>query len=134
VSCSGEPAAFGPCGTILPTLAPEERSLGRALELGPLDVALDHLGRYHVAMGEAILVRGLIQDMALGVANTTDGSFSASFFILELEDAVTGKALPRNEYDKGMVEGFQRVNVYLNFELLSYEPGAVVRVEHVLVR
>jgi hypothetical protein len=135
VSCSDDhPDAFLPCATLLPTLAPEERALGRPPDVGPLDVVLDHLGQYRVRVGEATLVRGLIQDMALSIGNTADGSYAAPYFTLELEDAVTGKVQPRNVYDKGMVDGLQRVYVYLKFDLLSYKTAAVVRVDHIRVR
>jgi hypothetical protein len=134
VSCTTDmPPADEPCATLLPTLAPEERTLGRPLVAGPLDVALDHIGGYRVRVGEATLVRGLVQDMRLRIGNTADGTYAAPFFTLELEDAATGRKLPRNVYDKGMVDGLQRVNVYLVFELLSHAPGAIVRVERVLV-
>ena len=136
VSCTvelWEPGASEACATLLPTLAPQERTLGRPLDVGPIDVALDHLGPYRVRIGEAILVRGLIQDMVLTIRNTADGTYAAPFFMLELEDAVTGKTLPRNLYEKGVVDGLQRVNVYLTFDLQSYEPGAVVQVDRVSV-
>jgi hypothetical protein len=129
-----EPPAYGPgCATPVPTLAPDERTLGRPLVVGPFDVALDRLGRYRVRVGEAILVRGMIQDIRLRLGNAADGTYSAPFFDLELEDPVTGSTFPKNVYLKGVVDGLQRVVVYLTFDLQSYRPGAVVRVEHVSV-
>ena len=37
VSCIVEPDAFLPCTTLLPTLDPQERTLGRALEMAGVD-------------------------------------------------------------------------------------------------
>jgi hypothetical protein len=129
-----EPPAYEPgCATPVPTLAPDERTLGRPLVVGPFDVALDRLGRYRVRVGEASLVRGMIQDIRLRLGNAADGTYSAPFFDLELEDPVTGTTFPKNVYLKGLVDGLQRVVVYLTFDLQSYRPGAVVRVDHVSV-
>jgi hypothetical protein len=122
------------CATPLPTLTESDRAQVIPLEVANLNVRLDHLGAYRVPLGQAVLARGIIEVMSLSIANTGDGFYSARFFALQLEDATTGKVLPGNVYAKGIVDGLQRVNVYLSFDLQSHKPGAIVAVDHVEVR
>jgi len=134
VPCVASSAGTMRCATPLPPLTDQDRAAARPLLVEGLRVPLDHVGRYRIPVGEAVLARGVIEVLSLTLANASDGSYTAPLFSLELQDAATGSALPRNMYGKGVVDGSQHVEVFLTFDLQAFAPGAALQVSRIEVR
>ncbi len=122
------------CATPVPTIPAADKALGKALVVKSLTVPLDHGGEYRVYLGQAVLARGVIERMSFSLRNAADGNYRAPVFYLELEDAETKAIVPTNVYAKGLEPRPQPVNVYLRFDLQSFDKGATVEVADIDVR
>lgn len=122
------------CATPLPDLTPAESSHGVALRIERFEIELDHVGPYRVALGEAVLSRGIVTELSFRLESADRDDFLAPDFRLILEDNATRAVQPANVFEKGVVDGVQRVTVYVAFDLESYGKGSVVVLREVVVR
>lgn len=119
--------------TPAPTVEPAERALAVPLSVSVLDIRLDHLGPYRIEAGRAVLANGILQQGTIAVADPrpTDlvlDPFGVSMRVERIDGAPLGGA-----YDPGWQPGPLEVRVVIEFNVLAYDPGAVLRLRDVLV-
>jgi hypothetical protein len=133
VPCNPGPAPAG-CATPLPSLEPSAVDAARALTRDALDIPVDHVGTYSVRLGTARLANGILDMAAMTVASSPlDPLIASEGYRLEVTSLEGGPPFD-NHYLRGWHPGTEEVEVTLTFTVNWYEPGAIVRVEDVVVR
>jgi hypothetical protein len=120
------------CATPLPALSAADAATAKRLVVDQLSVPLDHTGSYRVYVGDAILARGVLQELTLAVADPSD-QFLAESFRLEIEEAATKKVLSRNPLVNPIQAEPVAVHVFLVFDLERYDKGSAVVVSKIVV-
>lgn len=128
IPCTENAERVQMCATPLPKLTAVDKASASALVVDDATIRLDHLGKYRVLLGQAVLARGMVQRLVLELGHVRSNTYRAPSFMLELEDALTHRTQPRNIDDKGLTDGPQRVDVYLTFDLQWYADGASIQV------
>ncbi len=121
--------------TPIPTAAPGALAQARELEMPTLDIPIDHLGTYEVRIGEALLPNGLLTEASFRAQDTQPDNFL-------IDDGVHLDVEPRdpdgpplwNAYETGWQEGTRRVEAFIRFEVVEFEPGAVLSLRDIFVR
>ena len=130
VPCTGEPPAG--CATLPPTPRPEILAMARPLRIPVLDIPLDHLGQYEVAVGEAGLPDGAFSRSAASVVDERPKSFwirDARLVIVPVDPTRP----PIGSIYREPFDGVEPVLVTLVFEVTEVSPGAVLQVRDIVV-
>jgi hypothetical protein len=131
VPCSGEPPAG--CATPPPRPAPEVIAKARPLRVAALDVPLDHVGSYQVAVGEAGLPDGYLTTRSLELTDhQPEDYWIVGGVRLEVRPADPSRPPIGSRYREPF-DGVELVNVFLEFEVTELQPGAVLRVRDIVV-
>ena len=94
-------------------------------------------GTTRVAVGEATLPNGILTTAEFDFAST---DWPSDFTIAEGVVQLTVRSLDHPErlfwniYDHGWIEGTERVEAILEFDVLHHDPGAVLSIADVVVR
>jgi hypothetical protein len=135
VPCDGEPPAG--CASPVPPPDPEARAAARELRVPRLDIPIDHVGHYEIAVGAATLPNGILTTAEFGFASP---AWPSDFTIAEGIVQLTVRSLDHPErffwniYDHGWIEGTERVEAILEFDVLHQEPGAELSIADIVVR
>ena len=131
-----EPRPPEGCGTPLPTLQAAAVAAARPLSVRRFDIPIDHVGEYTVSLGEASLPNGVASVASFAFvddwpADVSLGGGVAQIGLGSLEP--DGKPF-QNFYEHGWRPGVERVEAVLVFDVLWFEPGAVLGIRDVTVR
>lgn len=132
VPCTGGGDPPTGCATFPPTPRPESRAAAKPLRVPELDIPLDHLGHYEIALGEAGLPDGAFTNSAASVADERPTTFwivDASIVIEPVDPARP----PVGNIFREPFDGVEQVRVTLVFDVTELEPGAVLQVRDILV-
>ena len=121
--------------TPIPTAAPDALAQARPLEVPTRDVPIDHLGTYEVRIGEALLPNGLLTEATFAVQDKQPDDFLLSEGVrLDIEPRDPDGPPLWNAYETGWQEGTRRVEAFIRFEVVEFEPGAVLSLREIVVR
>jgi len=128
--CAGE-APENPCATPLPTIDPSAMAASTPLEIGTLQIPIDHTGRYSVVLGQASLPNGILTAASAKVTSSPwDPLVAYEGYQLVVKSLDGGPAF-ENYYQHGWRPGTERVQVSLEFTVLMFAPGVTVEVSNV---
>jgi hypothetical protein len=123
--------------TPLPTAEPEAAAGAEPLRVDRLDIPIDHVGRYEVPLGVAVLPNGILTNARFGLVEpwpahvTILGDDGVSLTVRSLEP---DGAPFQNYYTHGWRTGTERVEAVLVFDVFRFDPGAVLSIKDVVVR
>jgi len=134
IPCDGEPPAG--CATPVPPPDPAVLAGAVALEVDRLDIPIDRRGSYSIVVGEARLPNGILSEASFGFADPWPAGVSIASGVVSLDvTSLEPDGLPfRNVYEHGWREGLERVEVTVRFEVIRFEPGAVLSLTDLIVR
>jgi hypothetical protein len=133
VPCAGE--APDGCATPLPTLEPTAESAARTLTIAVRDIPIDRIGKFEVSLGRAVLPNGILTQARFGLRDLKVQTFSVADAIWLDVRSIDPDAPPfDNYYVRGWHEGTETVEAVVIFEVMSFEPGAVLELRDVVVR
>ena len=132
--CPGEPPDG--CATPLPDAAPDANAAATAIRIARLDIRIDHVGDYHIVLGEARLPNGIVTEESAELvddrpADITILSGGVGLGVRSLE--ADGRPFT-NVYEHGWREGTERVEAFLAFHVDHFDPGATLSVAGIVVR
>ena len=135
VPCGGEPPDG--CASPVPSPDPEAIEAAHELRVPHLDIPIDHDGQYEVPVGEATLPNGILSVAEFEFASPdwpsdlaiAEGVVRADILLFYDPDRLFW-----NIYDHGRIEGTERVEAVLVFEVLHHDPGAVLSIADLVVR
>jgi hypothetical protein len=122
------------CASPVPTPEPAAARQAIPLRVAALDVPLDHVGAYRVALGEATLPNGVLTDASFTLADLQPSDFLVTRDGVFLDVvSLDGGGTVTNAYGHGWRPGVERVEAVLTFTVIDADPGAVLRVRAVAV-
>jgi hypothetical protein len=148
VPCNGEPARTASpaelnanetipptCPTVFPDPDPATAAAEKPLLVPSLDIPIDHVGEYHVALGRGTLANGILEMTSLKASDAQPSSFFLRAGIwLELTSLKAGGLPFDNYFTHGRVEGTEPFSARLTFEVMAFDPGAVLQIRDVVIR
>jgi hypothetical protein len=100
-----------------------------------IDFPIDHVGEYHVVLGRGTLANGILEVTSMKAADLRPSSFFLRGWIwLELTSLKPGGLPFDNYFLHGRVEGTEPFSAQLNFEVMAFGPGAVLRIRDIVIR
>jgi hypothetical protein len=119
--------------------APDARGLAAATQLhvARLDIPIDHDGHYAVRVGEARLPNGMLSVADFEFVSPgwpSDVTIADGLVALEVRSLDDPTRLFVNVHDHGWVEGAERVEGLLVFDVLHHHPGATLSIRDLVVR
>lgn len=131
IPCSSE---NGPCSTALPAPDPDAAAQAQPLRLPAMDIPIDHVGAYTVAVGQAVLPNGLLSGASFRLADDapTDVLLSGGLQLV-IRDHADGTQLV-SAVEHGVRPGTETVDAALTFAVESFDPGSVLHVVDLVVR
>ncbi|MDQ6794628.1 MAG: hypothetical protein M3067_07415 [Chloroflexota bacterium] len=135
IPCFGETPAGDPtdCATLPPTPPPAAVAAAQPLRIDVLDIPLDHLGKYEIAVGQAGLPNGYLTRREFKLADTRPTSFwIQGGILLDVRPTIPGRPPVGSIYRAGF-KGTEPVAVFLVFEVTETSPGAVLQVRDLIV-
>ncbi|MDQ6794629.1 MAG: hypothetical protein M3067_07420 [Chloroflexota bacterium] len=124
------------CGSPLPSGDPAALAAARPLRMPALDIPIDHIGHYQFDVGQATLPNGVLGAAEFRLANHKTQA------VLVTEDGVSlrirsadpaGKPF-ENYYLRGWHPGPEDVIVSLQFDVMAFDPGALLQVRDLVVQ
>ena len=123
------------CPTPFPSPDPATATAEQPLIVPSMDIPIDHTGEYHVALGRGALANGLLEASSLRAADANPWSFFLREGIwLELTSLEPGGRPFDNYFMHGRVEGTEPFSAQLRFEVMAFDPGAVLQIRDVVIR
>ena len=135
VPCSGEPPDG--CASPVPPPDPEAIEAAQEQRVPHLDIPIDHDGQYEVPVGEATLPNGILSVAEFEFASPdwpSDLAIAEGVVRLDIRSLDDPDRLFWNIYDHGRIEGTERVEAVLVFDVLHHDPGAVLSIADLVVR
>jgi hypothetical protein len=134
IPCANENG--GGCATALPALAPDAIAAARQLHVAAFDIPIDHDGHYDVELGRATLPNGVLSDSRARLGNPATETVRMRDEGVELDvRSINPGALPfRNYYQRGWHPGTEEVIVSVRFDVVSFDPGAVLQIRELIVQ
>lgn len=130
VPCAGEAPAG--CATPLPTLQPAAVAASRPLEIAARDIPIDHIGRYEIPLGRAVLPNGVLTEASFGLRDLKTQTLAVRDAVwLDVRPVDPGAPPFDNYYMRGWHKGTEAVNVVLVFEVMSFQPGAMLELRNI---
>ena len=119
--------------------SPDSGPLAAAKELRMprLDIPIDHDGPYEVSVGEATLHNGMLSIAEFEFVSPdwpSDFAIAEGVVRLDIRSLDDPDRLFWNIYDHGRIEGTERVEAFLVFDVLHHDPGAVLSIAELVVR
>jgi hypothetical protein len=148
VPCNGEPERTATaaeqmanqtipptCPTPFPSPDPTTAAAEQPLLVPSMDIPIDHVGAYHVALGQGTLANGILEVTSMKASDPHPSSFFLRGGIwLELTSLKPGGLPFDNYFLHGRVEGTEPFSAQLTFEVMAFDPGAVLRIRDVVIR
>jgi hypothetical protein len=132
--CGPAPGGDASCATLPPDPRPATVKASRPLQVPILDVPLDHLGHYEVLVGQATIPDGALSERAATLAEPRPTDFWIDPYIeIEVRPDIPGR-FPIDASYANRFDGPEPVHVYLVFDVVELEPGAVLQVRDLVVR
>jgi hypothetical protein len=130
---NGNPAN---CATPLPAIEASATKAARPLTIPALDIPVDHDGRYNVKVGTAGIPNGVLGTARFALAETLLSP------VLTGDDGVWIEVRPTdpthkpfdNYYSHGWYPGVEDADVFLIFDVVWHEAGAVLPIRDLVVR
>ncbi len=124
------------CGTPLPTLQPAAVAGARPLSVARIEIPIDYIGSYEVALGEALLPNGIATVASFEFADPwpLDVSLGQGVAQINLRSLEPDGKPFQNYFDHGWRPGVERAEAILAFEVLWFKKGAVLDIRDVVVR
>jgi len=134
IPCAGEPPDG--CATPLPTLQPSAAKASRPIAIEARDVAIDHVGHYEIPLGQAVLPNGILTEARFSLRDPLTQALSVgdAGVLLDVRSVDPGAPPFENYYMRGWHEGTETVEAVVIFDVLSFEPGALLELRDILVR
>jgi hypothetical protein len=133
VPCTGE-APEHPCATLPPSPRPASVTAAVPLRVPLLDVPLGHLGHYEIPVGPAGLPDGVLSERSAGLSADAPTTFW-------IDDGVRIDVRPDDpsrppigSIYRAPFQGVEPIHVFLVFDVVELEPGAVLQVRDLVVR
>jgi hypothetical protein len=138
IPCAGQDAGGNPteCASALPSIEASATKAARPLKIGALDIPIDRNGAFEVKVGTAGIANGV-----LTVAQFTIADGALDQLILD-DGGVSMRIRPTdpthrpfdNYYQHGWYPGVEHADVFLAFNVIDHEPGAILQVRDLTVR
>lgn len=134
VPCAGEPPAG--CATPHPPPDPVAQSAAEPILLDQVEIPIDHVGPYEVALGQGSLPNGILTEASFGFLDDWPEGvrISGGHVLLEVRSLEPDGKPFDNYYSHGWREGVERVDAVLVFEVDRAEPDATLIITDVVVR
>ena len=133
VPCTGD--VPDTCATQFPKPATSAEALETPIAVPSLTIPIDHVGQYEIVVGTGSLANGILEHSTMTIANLhpTDFLLGDGGVALQItSDAVAGRAFD-NYYAHGWQTGMEPFTARIRFDVLSYEPGAALRITEIAV-
>jgi hypothetical protein len=123
------------CPTRFPDPDPAAAAAEQPLLVPSMDIPIDHVGEYHILLGRGTLANGILEVTSMKAAD----AHPSSFFLrgpmyLELTSLKPGGLPFDNYFMHGRVEGTEPFSARLTFEVMAFDPGAVLQIREVVIR
>lgn len=138
IACGGEDAAGNPtnCATPLPAIDVDASKAARPLTVSALDIPIARDGPYEVRIGTAGIANGILTTATFTLAQP-----NPDHLILD-EDGVSLQIRPadpthrpfENYYQHGWYPGVESADVFLDFDVVDHDPGAVLQIRDLVVQ
>ena len=134
VPCSGDDTSS--CATRMPGPDTAAAAAERPLDVRNLAVPIDHAGAFVIDVGDGSLANGILEDSGMSVIDQAPARFllDDTGVRLQIESLEPDGRPFDNYYLHGRREGVERFRATLRFNVLSFEPGAVLTVQDIYVR
>jgi hypothetical protein len=131
VPCTGEPPEG--CATLPPSPRPAVQAIARPLRVPSLDIPLDHLGSYEVAVGEAGLPDGALSTLSATLAEPNPETFwIAERIHIDVRPVDPGRPPVGSVYREAF-DGVEPVKVFLVFDVTELKSPSVLQVRDLVV-
>jgi hypothetical protein len=148
VPCGGEPArtespeelmanqTIPPtCPTHFPDPDAAAAEAEQPLLVPSIDIPIDHVGEYSVELGRGTLANGILEVTSMTASDPRPSSFYLRGAIwLELTSRKPGGLPFDNYFMHGRLEGTEPFSARLTFDVMAFDPGAVLQIRDVVVR
>lgn len=133
VPCNVEPSGQA-CATPPPPPRPASVRASTGLAVPAIDVPIDRLGRYELLVGTAQLPDGVLSERSLMLVDPRPTTYWIEPGIeLQVRPDLPGRPAIGNIY-RDPFDGPEPVRVYLVFDVVEFQPGAVLMVRDLTVR
>ena len=123
------------CPTPFPSPDPSTAAAEQPLLVPSIDIPIDHVGEYHVDLGRGALADGILEVTSMEAADPHPSSFFLRGGVwLELASLKPGGLPFDNYFLHGRLEGTEPFSAQVRFEVMAFDPGAVLRLRNVVVR
>ncbi len=122
--------------TPVPTADAEAASNGLSLIVENLSIPIDHVGRYEIDVGRAVLPNGILTEARFGLADpkTQAVAVREEGVRLEIESLLPDRPTFDGSFAHGWWPGVEPVRVVLSFEVTRFDKGASLEVIDLVVR
>lgn len=123
------------CGSPLPSADGAALAAARPLRVAALDIPIDHVGRYQFPVGRATLANGVLSTAEFRLANprTQAVLVTEEGVSLQIRSADPAGKPFDNYYVRGWHSGPEEVIVWLQFDVMAFDPGAALQVRDLVV-
>ena len=134
VPCSGDDMSS--CATRMPGPDTAAAAAEQPIDVPHLDVPIDHAGAFGIEVGHGSLANGILEESGMSVNDQAPAGFllDESGVRLLIESLEPDGRPFDNYYLHGRREGVERFRATLRFNVLSFEPGAVLTIQDIYVR
>jgi len=148
VPCNGEPERTASpaeelanqtipptCPTPFPSPDLATAAAEQPLLVPSIDIPIDHVGEYHVGLGHGTLANGILEVTTMQASDPQPSRFFLRGGIwLELTSLRPGGLPFDNYFLHGRVDGTEPFSAQLRFEVMAFDPGAVLQIRDVVIR
>jgi hypothetical protein len=148
VPCNGEPVRTASpaeqaanqtipptCPTPFPSPDPATASAEQPLLVPTLDIPIDRVGKYEIVLGKGALANGILDVTTMKAADPRPSNFFLRGGVwLELTSLKPGGLPFDNYFLHGRVDGTEPFSAQLKFEVMAFDPGAVLQIRDVVIR
>jgi len=134
VPCTGEGGTG--CATLHPDIDPDVEVLSEPIVFARVDIPIDAVGRIEFPVGRGSLTNGILHEASFAFAGAwpSDVMFARGTILLDVRSLEPDGKPFHNYYDHGWREGLERIEAVLVFDVVRFEPGAILSIRDVLVR
>ena len=136
IACSEDASGQRSCATPLPAIEASAIAAARPLRLAGLDIPIDRLGPYEVNVGTAGIPNGILSSAAFHLADPfpTDVLIDEEGIAMAIRPADPSHRPFDNYYQHGWYPGVEDAEVFLVFDVVRHDAGAVLPVRDLIVR